>query len=141
MKKYFSLLFSICFILFLSSVGGYAEDPMYDFYSGLADVIEKNMDNPDRCVSEAESFIRKNIKPLVKATETGKRMAQSGMYNNMSEEEARKKLEEMGSHMSQSGSMEAINRFTNALGKFSMKYPKHGEKISDILSEYQPQFE
>ncbi len=141
MRKYLGLLFSMYFILFLSSVGVYAGDPMYDFYSGLADIIERNMGSPDRCVSEAESFIRKNIRPLLEATERGKRMAQSGMYDNMTEEEARRKLEEMGNHMSQSGSMEAINRFTNALGNFSMKHPQHGEKISDILSEYQPRFE
>ena len=80
MRKYLGLLFSVCFMLSLSSVGVYAGDLMYDFYSGLADIIERNMDNSDKCVTEAESFIRKNIKPLLEATERGKRMAQSGMY-------------------------------------------------------------
>ena len=141
MRKYLGLLFSICFILFLSSVGVYAGDPMYDFYGGLADIIEENMGSPDKCVSEAESFIKENIKPLLEATKRGRSMAQSGMYEDLSEEEVRRKLEEMGTHMSQSGSMEAIERFTKAFSDFSMKYPRHGEKISDILSEYQPRFE
>ncbi len=140
MRKYLGFLFSICFILFLLSVDVYAEDPMYDFYSGLADIIERNMDSPDKCVAEAESFIRENIKPLLEATERGRRMAQSGMYEDLSEEEVRGKLEEMGDHMSQSGSMKAINRFMNALDNFSTEYPQHGENISDILSGYQPQF-
>ena len=109
--------------------------------STLLDIVEENMSNPDKCVSEAGSFIKENIKPLLEATKRGRSMVQSGMYEDLSEEEARRKLEEMGTHMSQSGSMEAIERFTKAFGNFSMKYPRHGEKISDVLSEYQMQFE
>ena len=143
MVRFLKFSFAGFLMALLLSFPVYADngDPMYNFYNGLANVIESNMDNPEACVAKAESYIRKNIGPLERATQRGRRMAETGMYDDMTEEDAMQALEGMGEAMSRTGGFQALNRFQRVLGVFEQKYPEHAERLLDSMSEHQSQFE
>ena len=66
------LLFLTAGALFVGFSAGSSvasDNPMYDFYSGLIEVIENNTDNPQACMAQAKSYIRSNIGPLQKVAE------------------------------------------------------------------------
>ena len=123
-----------------------SDDPMYDFYGGLSNIIKKNMNNPDTCVSQSEVFIRKNIGRLQERVQQGRRMAQQNRkkYENMSEAEMKKMMDQAGQAMeaaSQTKGFQAMMDFQNVFQQFAMKHPDHAKKIGDVLNQYQPQFE
>lgn len=127
-----------------------SDNPMFDFYNGLTEVIEKNMDNPEACVVRAESYIKNNIGALQKAAEAGRRMAQQNTrkYENMSQEELESTMEEAERVMSDpkisesmNKSMTAMNKFMEVIGEFTMKHPDEGEEIMETLNEYSHQDE
>jgi len=122
---------------------------MFDFYNGLTEVIEKNMDNPHACVLQAESYIKNKIGILQKAAETGKKMVRQNLqrYENMSDKDIQSAIEEAEDAMSDpkiaesmNASMKVMNRFMEAMNKFTIKHPAEGEKIADALSEYSSQY-
>ena len=65
-------------IICLLSCDGLAEDAktfMEGFYDELADIIERNMNNPEKCVTEAERFYDRNQDKLSQFMEEAKRSA------------------------------------------------------------------
>ena len=130
--------------LFLSVSGAYSQsqDPMYNFHNGLAAIIEDNMNSPQSCVRKAKHFIDANIGPLQKAMQRGMQMAQKRSFSEpMSESQMFDSLEQMGNAMSQSGGMQAINRYTKAIAAFGEKYPDFAEQIMMKLSQQQDPFQ
>ena len=144
MRRLRKVSLASCLLLSLGVSFCYAQsaNPMYDFYDGLAAVIEQNMGNPDLCVAEAEKFISNNIGPILQAMQTAKQMAQGQQNSQMSAEEAQammQRMQETGVAEVMNQGMDAINRFMQALQSFAMQYPDHAEQISNILSKYAPQ--
>jgi hypothetical protein len=144
------LMIGLIFINSLLPFSWASDNPMFDFYNGLTEVIERSMNNPEACVIQAENYIKNNIGILQKAAETGRRMAQQNTqkYENMNQEELESAMEEAEKAMSDPKiaesmniSMIAINKFTEAINEFTMKHPDEGERIMGILSEYSPQNE
>lgn len=142
-----SMMFGFMLALFAIMGHVFGEDmvdPMYSFYNGLAGIIDKNMDTPDVCVSQAEGFIKSHIKPLIDANNHAKKLSQEAQYSNMSEDEARKmmeKMKNMNQTVDMNRSLEALEKFTSVFQKFSEKYPNHAEKINNIFKSYQLEFE
>ena len=122
--------------LILSCV--YAEDdPMYQFYSGLAEIIERNMEHPEDCAAKAEIFIRDNIGQLRQAVQRSKDMAKSTRNSQMSEVELQKKTQELV----RSRGFQAMNRFMGAFRAFGSKSPEDAQKIMAVMGEYESRFE
>ena len=64
MKKICNIFVLTFLIIFALSCASRAEDIdtiMDKFYDGLADIIERNMDSPDRCVREINDYYRVGI--------------------------------------------------------------------------------
>lgn len=139
MERFLKFFLAGFLMILLFSYVAYAEDvdPMYDFYNGLSDIIERNMNSPDICVTQSETFIRKNIGSLIEVADKARQMAQ---MRPTTEKEAQR-MAELGKYMPQAKGMEAMNRFIQVFGTFAMKHPEHAEKINEILGEYEPQFE
>ena len=131
--KYYFAAF-IMLILAQAPLCAQGANPMYGFYDGLAEVIEDNMGSPDRCVVEAERYIEENLAPLMEAAERGRNMA-SGRGAEVSEEAARRALEDPEVIKAMSRGMEAMNRFMEAMQEFTMKHPMHAEQIEELLSD------
>lgn len=138
------LVFISSFLLF--SWAG--DNPMFDFYNGLAEVIERNMNNPGACLAQAEDYIKNNIKTLQEVAERGRRMAQQNMqkYENMNREELESTMKEAERTMSDpkvaesmNRSMTAMNKFVEVMGEFTVQHPDEGERIMETLSKYSPQ--
>jgi len=143
MKQFFKCAMGAGVVLFMLISGACAQeqDPMTIFYGGLADIIQENMNSPQRCVSEAKSFIDANIGPLQNAMQRGIQMSQSRGAEQMDESQFQASLEQMGQSMSQSG-MQAMNRYMAAITAFGDKYPDYAEQIMIKLSSYsQDQFQ
>jgi len=146
MRALLRVLIAIILLVNTLSLSSWASDnPMLDFYSGLTEIINKNMDSPKACVSQAESYIKSNIKTLHKATEAGREMTRNNTqkYENMSGKDLESAIAEAEKAMSDSkvaesmnASMSVVNRFMDALNEFATKHPAEGERISEILSEY-----
>jgi len=120
------------------------------FYAGVANIVERNMDNPDKCLSEVYKYYEDH-QALVKQIreETEKAFAQIGTtmgeyvnkYASMSEEELQalegKSMQEGHSEPQMSA---AAKRYSDALEAFITKYPLHGSKISMKAMELLPSY-
>ena len=120
------------------------------FYAGIADIVERNMNNPDRCLREVYKYYENNqglINQIRKETE--KAFAQMGpvieehlsKYASMSEEE----LEALEEKSMQEDNIEpqmsaAAKRYSQALEAFITKYPLQGSKIGMKAMELLPAF-
>lgn len=133
----------ILFVLVIafSAAGFSSPDNVYGFYSGLADILEQNMDDPDNCVTQADSFIQQHLPALAKNVQKNIEQAQSIDYENMSAEEAQQMTAQVEQTLGMeqaalmSEGMNEMNRFTDLLSSFAMKYPDHAEKIGESLEK------
>ena len=144
------LIVGLIFINILLPFSWASDNPMFDFYNGLTEVIERNTDNPKACVVQSENYIKNNIGVLQKVTEAGRRKTQKNIqaYKNMSQEElglvmkkAEKAMSDPKIAESMNISMAAMNKFVEVMNEFTMKHPYEGESIMEILSAYSPQNE
>ena len=154
MKKIASLFICAFLMILTQNCISQAEDVsviMDKFHNGLADIIEGNMNSPDRCVAEVDDYYRKNratIEKVRKMTEKGVKQAMSMMpeyykkYESMSEEEL-EALERKTQQMErrQPKMLPGTARYTKALEAFSMKYPGQGIRIATKALEFMPRTE
>lgn len=138
MKRFFGQLFSGILIACLVFTCVYATDEniMYDFYNGLTNIIEQNMNNPDSCVTKAENHIRANIAKLSEVVKKAKQMAKTMPQTQMSQAELQQKMQELGRDPMANKMMDTMQRFTQAFYNFSEKHPDHAERIGDVFDEF-----
>lgn len=119
------------------------------FYAGLADIIEANMDNPEICLVKVEDYYQKNQAVIneirqetAKALEKSAPMMQKKVdeYMSMSEEELEALERKHGGEMAgkESDKSPIMTRYSQALGKFSLKYPEQGMQIGLKAMELMP---
>ena len=108
-----------------------------EFYSGLADIIEDNMNNPDACVAKVEDYYQANqdkIKEIRAAAEKAmEQMApQMGKYMSMTQEEAEALAKKEGAQGEtiKPRMLPEAERYSDALKTFSMKHLEAGTKIA-----------
>ena len=143
MKRNLGMLFSVVAVVCLLSTSAYAgdENVMYDFYNGLAEIIERNMGNPNGCLSQAESFIDTKAAKIKEIIQKAKQMASTMPTTRMNEAELERKMQEIETNPMANKMMEAISRLTKAIQHFSMKYPDHAEKLGNLIGELGGTFE
>ncbi len=147
MKKVLNVFMSVFLIVSIQTLISQAEDMsavMDKFHNGLAVIIERNMNNPDRCVIEVDNYYNANratVEKVRKASEKhmGQAMAMADKYKYMSEE----KLEALERSAMQKGMAEpemspGTTRYTKALESFMMKYPQRAMKISMKAMQFMP---
>ncbi len=117
---------------------------MDNFYNGLADIIERNMDSPEQCILEVDIYYKDNratIEKIRKMTERGmsQSMAMMDKYGSMSEEElemlevkARRRSE------AQYPVPKGATRYTEAMAAFSAKYPQYALGIATKAMQFLP---
>lgn len=163
MRNILRFVFSLCLIIFLFAAISHAEEAneiatlMNKFYNGLADIIERNMDSPDACVAEVESYYENNKeavdkirslmeKALAQAMAMAKELeAKSAEYSkkeNMSPSELAELAEKEAALIPKPSPARETERYSKALAAFSAKYPKQGLKIATksllLLPEAKP---
>ena len=152
MKKIVMILAALSLSVLLGSNLLWAENlnTMTDgFYNGLGEIIEKNMNAPDRCVSEVNRYYTANHATVEKIREASRKPMMEAMsrmeeemakYKSMSEEEL-KALEEQSKHRSMKMPKPSPGsaRYQKAIAEFSKKYPAQGIKISLKAMELLPQ--
>ena len=122
------------------------------FYNGLAEVIERNMNAPDRCVTEVDNYFEANQatvrkirkmseKPMAQAMGMG--MAMMEKYESMSEEELdalQRQAEQKEKKMQQvyEKKMPGATRYSDAMEEFMMKYPQHAMRIAGKTMQLVP---
>lgn len=115
-----------------------------EFYSGLAAIIEANMDSPDNCVSEVDNYYKKNQKSVEKIREfTAKTieqaMAVKDRYGAVTDEEPEDvDLMAVQEGITAPGLTSGSARYANALKNFAMKYPREGLKIAGKSTQLLP---
>ena len=111
------------------------EKDMDKFYGGLADIVEKNMDNPDYCVKAVDDYYVKNkgtVEKIRKVTE--KMMAEAyqatDMYGSMDPGEYEALEEETVERtMIDPKFTGGAQRYSEAMQKFSMKHPRYAMQV------------
>ena len=139
MKKMFSAFMLALLVLSLLGSIGLAEDlsKLTDrFHGGLADIIERNMDEPQRCVREVDEYYQDNQAIITEIRrKTEKAMAHVGPmmekmiseYSSMSEEELEameKKYEGMQTGMPHRPESAEMARYSQVMEAFAMKHPQ-----------------
>ncbi len=135
MKRALLVLAAVAQLLYLGQVFA-SGDPMYDFYDGLSQIMERDMNHPDDCVAASEVFIRQNIVKLEEAIKRSKAIGEEALNNKMSEEELQKKTEDI----IKSKGFQAMNRFMAAFQAFASKNPEAAQKITMVMDEYESSF-
>jgi len=148
MKKILSVFVVGFLMIFLPSGVSQAEDleKISDrFYAGLADIIERNMDDPQTCVKEVEDYYQanqKSVRQIRKAAE--KAMAHIApmleKYKSMSEEEL-DALKRQQKAMEPPRMSPGVARYSQALRAFTMKYPQYGMEITKKAMQLVPGFD
>jgi ribosome-binding ATPase YchF (GTP1/OBG family) len=151
MKKGYRIIVLGCLLVSVLSIAAWAQDIQAlseEFYSGLANIIEHNMDKPDECVRFVENYYQANrdkVQALRKAAEEAmaKIAPQIDKYMNMTEEEARamEQQQGLGQDRGRPKLSGAAQRYTTALQEFSAKYPKYGMEIAVKAMQIVPGFE
>jgi len=117
------------------------------FYNGLADIIENNMETPDKCVDEVNYYYLRNTKTIEKIRKLteksiNKVKALAGEYDaeklKSAEEieKMQKNIDVMTNPLNEVP--EASLRYNNALEKFAVKYPMHAVTIAAKAMELMP---
>ncbi len=107
-----------------------------NFYAGLADIIEANMDNPDKCLREVEDYYQKNeatIKQIRILTEKAMKQLTPLVDEYMSMSEAELEAfarEQKLNHQSQLRMSPGTIRYTETIKAFAMKYPAYGLQLA-----------
>jgi len=148
MKKILSIFVVVFLMISLPSGVSQAEDVNViadKFYAGLADIIERNMDDPQTCVKEVEDYYQDNqesIKQIRRAAEKAMEQLAPMMeqYMSMSEEElGALERQQKGWGQQPQMSPDAV-RYTQALEAFTMKYPQYGMEIATKAMQLVPGF-
>ncbi|MGD9015263.1 MAG: hypothetical protein PVI33_04495 [Candidatus Omnitrophota bacterium] len=132
------VFFAGLMILCLLSCNVLAEDAktfMEGFYAELADIIERNMNDPDKCVTEVKRFYEDNQSKLSQFMEEAKIIAAS--EGTSIEEQARSMTkEEVEEMMQQTGTnrlFQIMSRFNQVMALFSRNYPQQALEIMESL--------
>ena len=149
MRKLLKVLVFSFLSLSLFSYAAQADDAeeiaalMAEFYDGLADVIERNMDDPDWCLSEVGAYYKENEATVQRVRELAEKAMEEAAalmqeYESMKNEyngtdhmalEQLKGPAEEDSAQGGSPAEHETDRYTQALQAFMLKYPSHGLKI------------
>ncbi len=123
-----------------------------EFYKGLAVIIERNMDNPQACLQEVNLYYKDNQSDIQKIREGAQEALEKSApmmntmmdkYMNMSEEELAELEKQSQGYKRKSVNDYSlgIQRYSEALKKFTGKHPKEGMKIAMLALELVPSFE
>jgi protein subunit release factor A len=156
MKKTMKVLFLAFLMLFILNYVGLAEDlnKLTDrFYTGLADIIEGNMDSPNECVRAVDKYYLDNQALVGKMRQATKEAMEEATpmiekminkYESMSEEELEaleKQYQGMEQEMSKKQIPAGAARYTELLQTFTMKYPKYGMEITMRAMQLMPKMD
>ena len=140
MHKPAQVFFWGCFFVFILGSALPAQDinQLTDgFYNGLADIIERNIDNPQECVAEVDNYYQTHqdeVKQIRQQAEKAMEQIapQIDKYMSMTEEEAAAlAAQQKGSESTPESRMsQAAKRYSEAVKAFSAKYPKEGMEIA-----------
>ena len=104
------------------------------FYGDLAEIIERNMNNPEQCVAEVQNYYNTNQDKVAQIRQESEKAMQQiapqmEKYMSMTEEEAeamsRSNVGQPKPQMSAAG-----KRYSDAVSTFMAKYPKEGMRIA-----------
>ena len=123
------LILGLAFPLYLKAQD--LETLAADFYNGLADIIENNMDNPNACVAAIEEFYAANQELIVQMREAAQKSIGYG-ENQMSQEQIQTMMlqQSITQQMPDTPVTRAAMRYSNALTLFSQRYPQQAATIA-----------
>ena len=137
----------LCLVVLSGIAAAQSLDSLTDeFYGGLADAIEQNMNDPDSCVAAVDNYFAANQDKVAQirqeAEEAMKAIApEIDKYMSMTEEEAAAMEQKQGMQANKQPKMSAAGqRYNNALKAFSTKYPQYGMKIAGKTMQLVPGF-
>ena len=114
------------------------------FYGGISDIMEKNMNNPDKCVREIDKYYGDNNTTILKirklteenikkAVEFAKNFKDAPIENY---EKAKSKAGDF--YNENMGPTAGITRYSNAMQEFAMKHPQQAIKIATMGAKLVP---
>jgi len=143
-----SLLITLCFVFAVATQAGVSQAQdvgamMDEFYDGLADIIERNMSNPDRCVEEVDDYYADNqgvvdeVREMsADAMEASAEMMEKAM--SMTEEELEAFSIEMEGKQFEQASSPGADRYADAMEAFSTRHPMQGMNIAMKAMQFMP---
>jgi len=149
MRTFVTIMAAVCLLALPAVVRAQDLTTIADsFYAGLADVIERNMDNPEVCVQDVESYYRANQSAVAQMRQAAQKAMEQvapeiEKYMNMTEEDLQalaKKHAESGQAANQPHMSVGAQRYTRALKNFSAQYPQYGMKIATKAMQLAPGF-
>lgn len=149
MKKFFLSLFLAAAVFFTGQCFSQELVSIADeFYTGLADIIEANMDSPQECLGQVINYYQNNqdkIKQIQVYMEEAMKKAAPMMeklaerYNNMTDEQAEQfdQISTAEDNFKPRAS-NAGQRYAEVLSEFSQKNPSEGMRIATMAMQLLP---
>ena len=146
-SKFLKVAIIALFVLCAFKFPAFAEDltTMSDkFYNGLADTIQRNMNNPERCVKEVDKYYDSNRSYIIKIREITEKhmkeaMAMMDKYENMTAAEMEAMSKKMEKNMVNPHVSKGAEKYGETMEKFATKHPQYGFKIAMKAKELMPQ--
>lgn len=145
-SKYLGVALACLFILSGAAAAQMLDSLTDEFYNGLADIIEQNMNDPQACVTAVDGYFTTNQDKVEQIRKQAAEAMEAigpeiDKYMSMTEEEAKAMAEKQGTQPDRQPKMSAAGqRYNDALKAFSLKYPQYGMKIAGKTMQLVPGF-
>lgn len=114
------------------------------FYDGLAEIIEHNMNAPEKCLSEVDKYYSKNKEAIKKIRSIAEKSMEEAMavkdkYGPLSEGDIGP-IDAMSAQrgITVPGLTAGSTRYIEALRHFTMRYPQYGMKVAGRTTNFLP---
>lgn len=114
-----------------------SEGIMAELFNGLADIIERNMNNPSQGITQLQEFIAANKMAFME----WKRTVEENMDKAMADPQAmpgQEDWQKMQDMMGNSQGALAINRWTQSIMNFMMRNPRIADQLQQIMEDVSP---
>ena len=110
---------------------------MAEIFNGLADIIERNMGNPENCIAQLQAFIQENKAAFMEWKYTAEKNIEKARANpqQMPSQEDMQRIQE---EMEKSQGVQAMNRWAEAISNFAMTNPGYMDRVTQAMEEISP---
>ena len=122
------------------------EDTMCDFYNGLSDILDRNINSPDHAVSQTKAYLDRHqalLDQITQAAQKGQQMAQSMNAMNMGQSMnpmniSQGQMAQAMETVSKSKMTGVMTRYMQSMMRFAMQNQDHADAIAELMSRMAP---
>ena len=117
-----------------------SEGVMAELFNGLADIIERNLNNPAQGIAQLQEYIAANKTSFTEWKRTVQENMEKAMANPQ-QMPSSQEMQKMQGSMENSQGAQAMGRWSQAIMNFMMRNPQIADQIQEVMEEISPNFD